>query len=339
MFYDYPIFFERNRVYRVYKGGKLFSGLFGDEPEDGNYPEEWIASDVHAVQEKSAGPHEGVSKIKGEDLYLDEAIEKYKTEIIGNRSEWGILTKALDSAIRLPMQAHPDKAFSKKYFNSNHGKEESWIVLDTRPGAKVFYEFKDGVTIDEFSAAIDKSENDAGVMETLVKSMPVKKGDVIFIPGKMVHAIGAGCLMLEVQEPSDWTVQPERWCGDHRLTDKEMTLGLDRQTALKCFDVNMRYPHPQKPITEKNEDGVLYESLIDERNTKEFIVHRITLKDGKYDMNLPGSVYIVIEGEAEITGDGYEKEVEKGDYFVISAAAEGKYSISGNAQIIECWKK
>ena len=40
MFYDKPIFFEQNRVYRVYTGGKLFAGFFGDSSEDSFYPEE-----------------------------------------------------------------------------------------------------------------------------------------------------------------------------------------------------------------------------------------------------------------------------------------------------------
>ncbi len=42
MFYDKPIFFEQNRVYRVYTGGKLFAGFFGDSSEDSFYPEEWL---------------------------------------------------------------------------------------------------------------------------------------------------------------------------------------------------------------------------------------------------------------------------------------------------------
>ena len=53
MFYNYPIFFEQNRVFRVYKGGKLFADFFSDDSEDGNYPEEWIVSSVHALNEGS----------------------------------------------------------------------------------------------------------------------------------------------------------------------------------------------------------------------------------------------------------------------------------------------
>ena len=61
MFYDYPVFFEKNRVWRVYKGGKLFSQFFSDDSEDSNYPEEWVVSSVTALNEGSADPYEGVS--------------------------------------------------------------------------------------------------------------------------------------------------------------------------------------------------------------------------------------------------------------------------------------
>ena len=48
-FWQRPVFFDRNRVYRVYPGGKLFHDFLGDAPEDGFYPEEWVASTVHAM--------------------------------------------------------------------------------------------------------------------------------------------------------------------------------------------------------------------------------------------------------------------------------------------------
>ena len=258
MFFDYPIFFEKNRVFRVYKGGKLFADFFSDDSTDGNYPEEWVVSAVHALNEGSTDEYEGISKIQGADLYLSDALKEYKNELLGDREDIGILTKILDSAIRLPVQAHPDKAFSRVHFNSNYGKEESWIILATRPNAKIFYGFKEGTTMDDFVAAIDASENGGDAMEKLLCSIDVKPGDVIYIPAKMVHAIGYGCMLLEVQEPTDFTIQPERWCGEYKLSDREMYLGLDREKALECFDMDKRYPAPLEPkVIEKN-DVMLY---------------------------------------------------------------------------------
>ena len=338
MFYNEPIFFEKNRVFRVYTGGKLFADFFGDDSTDGFYPEEWVASSVRALNEGSTDEHEGISKIKGTDIYLNEAIEKYKKEILGEREDLGILTKILDSAIRLPVQAHPDKAFSQKYFSSKYGKEESWIILATRPDAKIFYGFKDGITLDEFNNAIDASETDCDAMEKLLCSIDVKAGDVIYIPAKMVHAIGKGCLLLEVQEPTDFTIQPERWCGEYKLSDREMYLGLDRKTALECFDMNKKYPAPLEPKIIASENGMKYEAMIDESITTSFSVRTITLNGGEFILDRGAAVYVVTEGNGCIVGDGYKTDVKKGDYFLMPHEAANKFRICGDSiRITECF--
>ncbi|MBQ2904101.1 MAG: class I mannose-6-phosphate isomerase [Clostridia bacterium] len=338
MFYNEPIFFEKNRVFRIYTGGKLFSEFFGDDSTDGYYPEEWVASSVKALNEGSTDEYEGVSKIKGTDLYLNDATEKYKNEILGEREDIGILTKILDSAIRLPVQAHPDKAFSEKYFSSKYGKEESWIILATRPGAKIFYGFKDGVTLEDFSAAIDASETGSDAMENLLCTIDVKAGDVIYIPAKMVHAIGSGCLLLEVQEPTDFTIQPERYCGEYKLSDREMYLGLSRENALECFDMQKKYPAPLEPKLISDAGGVRYEAMIDDSITTSFNVRTVTLNGGSFVLDKGAAVYVVTEGEGIISGDGYEKQISKGDYFLMPESAKEKYSITGdNIRITECF--
>lgn len=128
-----PIFFERNRVGRVYTGGKLFSELFGNKPEDGYLPEKQIASAVKALNKDTTNPKEGLSKIKNSDFYFDDLLREYPEELLGKGNTFSILVKGLDSAIRLSAQAHPDKSFSSKHFNSNYGKTECWLILGTRP--------------------------------------------------------------------------------------------------------------------------------------------------------------------------------------------------------------
>ncbi len=339
MFFDYPIFFEKNRVFRVYTGGKLFADFFSDDSVESNYPEEWVVSAVHALNEGSTDPHEGISKVKGEDIYFDEALAKYKTELIGDRDGIEILTKILNSSIRLPVQAHPDKAFSKKYFNSKYGKEESWIILGTEPGAKVFYGFKDGVTVEQFKKAISESDNSKTVMEDLLVGYDVKPGDIIYIPAKMVHAIGAGCLLLEVQEPTDFTIQPERWCGEYRLSDNEMYIGLTKEQALECFDMEKTFPIPldSKPL--ESAEGVDYQSVIDESITESFKVRKINFNGGVFNLDKGACIYVVTEGSGKITGDGYEKAIKKGDYFFIPEAVKDKFAIIGESMtVVECYK-
>ena len=77
----YPIFLNRNRVGRIYTGGKLFAGFFGDEPVDGFLPEEWVCSAVEALNEGSDIENEGISTVRGTDILFSELLEEYKEEI------------------------------------------------------------------------------------------------------------------------------------------------------------------------------------------------------------------------------------------------------------------
>ncbi len=334
-----PIFFKRNRVGRVYTGGKLFHGLFGDEPIDNYEPEEWIASAVKAINKDSKSEKEGVSKIKDSDLYLDELLEKEKEAMLGKGKKFRILVKALDSAIRLPAQAHPDKAFSMENFGSPYGKTECWIILDTRPDAKIFFGFKEGVTKEDFEKAIDDSETDMDAMERLMEYVTPKKNNVYFVPARTVHAIGKGCLILEIQEPTDFTIQPEHYCGEYKLSEKEMYMGLSRELAVSCFDFGKAPKAQLAPRITKSKNGVTVEALVDDTNTDCFIINRVTLSGGTFTPNLNDNyaIYIVTEGKAVIKGENYEKAVKKGDYFFMPAVSMGKFSFTGSAQIIECY--
>ncbi|MEE1224552.1 MAG: class I mannose-6-phosphate isomerase [Clostridia bacterium] len=334
-----PVFFERNRVGRVYSGGKLFNGFFGDEPVDGFLPEEWIASAVAALNKDKKSEKEGVSKVKDSDMYFDELLEKYPLEMLGKSQKMRILVKVLDSAVRLPAQAHPDKAFSRKHFNSEYGKTESWIVLDTRPEAKIYFGFKDKVTRDSFMQAIDESKTDKDAMEKLMEYTEPKVGDVFIVPAKTVHAIGAGCLILEIQEPTDFTIQPEHWCDNYELSDEEMYIGLSKEDAVDCFDF---VKSPDTKLTPKmlfEENGVKVENLINENDTDCFIINKITLENGKYTLDVKDSysVYIVTDGKGKIMGDNYEKPIAKGDYFFMPYSLMGKFAVEGSIEVVECF--
>ncbi len=335
-----PIFFEKNRVFRVYTGGTLLDQFVGTVPGngDGFYPEEWIASAVEAKNEGSTVYKEGISKIKDTDLYLDDLIKDHKQEILGDRDEMGVLVKFLDSAVRLPIQAHPDKAFSRQYFHSDHGKEECWIVLATRPGGHVYFGFREGVTAEEFNAAIDRSETDKRAMEPLLVKYDVEPGDVILVPAKCVHAIGEGCLILEVQEPTDFTIQPEHYCCDYKLSDREMYLGLSRADALKCFDYTPVSRVKRVPCILFDSGKLKKEELIGEQS-ENFSINRYKVSGGAVSTDMPCSVWIVTEGKGKISGQNYEKELTQGDYFLLPAAAAGRFSVSGELTIVECFGK
>lgn len=334
-----PIFFEKNRVGRVYSGGMLFRRFFNDDSVDGFFPEEWIASSVKALNRDTAYENEGVSKIKDSEMYLNEMLDQYPVEMLGSSKEMRILVKILDSAVRLPAQAHPDKAYSKKYFHSEYGKTESWIILDTRPNAKIYFGFKDGVDKEIFSAAIDASETDKGAMERLMNWSEPKAGDVFLVPARTVHAIGAGCLILEVQEPTDFTIQPEHWCDDYKLSDQEMYMTLSKKDALKCFDFGKVPDTKLTPKIVRETDGVKVERIVTPEDTDCFIINRITVNGGSYVLNVVNSygVYIVTDGIGKLMGDNYSKEIKKGDYFFMPACLMDKHLLTGNVEVIECY--
>jgi len=331
-----PIFFERNRVGRVYRGGHLFGDFFGDDGNDGYLPEEWVASAVRALNKNSAGPREGVSKIKGTDIYFDDLLNEHKAELIGGREKFDILVKMLDSAERLPVQAHPNKAFSRVHFNSGYGKAESWIVIATREDAHIFFGFNRKISLDELNGALDKSIDKTDHFGHFLNKIFVKPGDAFFIPANCIHAIGPGCLILEVMEPSDFTISPEHWCGDYRLDEYEMFIGLDRDTALSVFDLENTYGQEfleKNKITPKiaaDENGVRREILIDKSVTDCFNVNRITIKGGEAKLDSAPSIFIVTNGSGVIVGDGYERPIAKGDYFFLPVKANGMFSVKSN---------
>ncbi len=337
-----PIFFEKNRVGRVYTGGALFADFFGDDSTDGFEPEEWVASSVKAINTISKGEKEGVSQIRGTDLYFDDLLREYPGDLLGDRKEFGVLTKVLDSAIRLPVQAHPDKAFSRKHFNSDYGKAESWIVLGCREDACLYFGFNKPYTAEEFKSAVAASLDDKQAMERLLNKIPVNPGDVFFVPAKMAHAIGSGCLILEVQEPTDFTIQPEYYCGDYRLNDKEMYIGLDANTAIDVFDFSVwgdaaiaKGRKQPKVLYEK--DGVTAEALITYEDTPCFAVERYSVRDSRVVLNKKPAVYMITEGEGTACCNGKEQAVRPGDYFFLPHSAyETELKTQGAVTVVAC---
>lgn len=337
-----PLFFERNRVWRVYKGGLQFHDFFGDEAKDSFYPEEWVASVVSAINKESRDQREGLSILKNMDISLKDLIEKYPREMLGNRKDFGVLVKLLDSAIRLPVQVHPDKAFSKKYFCSDFGKTEMWLVIGTRKDASIYLGFKEKVNKEEFEEAVIDSYYNKERMKEFLNEIPVKPGDVYLIPAKTVHAIGAGCLILEVQEPTDFTIQPEYWCDTYLLTEEEMYIGLPKSTAMECFDFQsygkeVILSAKKKPQIVFNDDAYKKETIITKKDTTCFSVNRYEIVK-RMEMITAPAIYIITEGEGTIEGGEYRRKIKKGDYFFFPYNAKGKYEIKTNSliEMVEC---
>lgn len=329
--YNKPIFFKPNRVRRIYTGGKLFSEFFGDNSEDGFFPEEWVCSVTKALNSGSTDEYEGIS-VTEDGEYFSDLIENHSEELLGKRSELGVLVKILDSAIRLPVQTHPDRDFSMRHFGSTHGKAESWVVLETRENACIYFGFKKEVSKEVFRKALENGEEE---LLPLLNRIPVKPGDVFFIPARAVHAIGAGCLILETQEPTDFTIQPEATCGDYVLNDFEKYLGLSPEDAFDCFDMGFLANEAAAcsrtcPKGEK--------ALITEKDTPCFSVNRYTLENEESERLSGAAIYVVTSGNGEIISEDHSRKLKKGDYFFMPHCASEKYFLktAEEMQVVQC---
>lgn len=342
-----PIFFERNRVYRVYKGGKQYKKIFKndgyDDGTDNYFPEEWIASKVKAKNSKTFGERDGVSVVKGTDIYFDDLLDGYKNELLGPR-KYDCFVKFLDSAIRLPFQVHPTKEFSRKYFNSEYGKTKAWLVVETRENAKLYFGFKEKITKEELLVLEERSEYEKNVMAELLHEVPVKKGDIWLIKAGLIHALGEGCTVIEVQEPTDFIIQPERWCGDYHLSESEEYFGLDKSVALDAInydifgDKAIEYARVTPKITV---DTPVYtkEELITYDDTPCFAENKRVIKNGgSFVMDYAPCVYVCLSGNAVIKSENYKREVARGDYFFLPYSAENKFIVESQTEacFIEC---
>ncbi len=109
------------------------------------------------------------------------------------------LIKFIDAKNNLSVQVHPSDDYALKHENS-FGKTEMWYIVDADDGAGIYLGFKKDVTASEYKSAIENN-----TLTDLLNFYPVKKGECYFIPSGTIHAIGAGCLICEVQQNSNLT--------------------------------------------------------------------------------------------------------------------------------------
>ncbi len=189
-------------VYRDYIwGGNRIATVFNRALPPGIYAESWeISARADGMSVATHGPWAGRS--------LAEIIEIAGRDALGSRApdpkKFPLLIKLIDSRERLSVQVHPDDASAAQF--GGEAKTEMWYILDAAPGARVFAGLRPGVNRKQFEAAIR-----SGDFESVLSAVPVAPGDAIFVPGGRVHAIDAGCLLLEVQQNSDTTYRIYDW--------------------------------------------------------------------------------------------------------------------------------
>jgi mannose-6-phosphate isomerase len=238
-----PIELPPNLQHHFYAGGPRIAALRGLDIDAERMPEEWIG----AVSSMFGQPDRGLSRLADGTLLRDAVAgdpEAYlgPEHVARYGADPGLLVKLLDAGERLPVHFHPGRAFAHESLGSEHGKTEAWIILEADPGATVHVGWSQSVELAQVREWM-RAQDVQAMLEAMV-ARPVAAGDAIFVPAGTAHAIGAGILLVELQEPTDFSINLE-W-ESFPLTEEQSNLGLGWDRALEALDLGSgREPGPR----------------------------------------------------------------------------------------------
>ncbi len=172
---------------------------------------------------------------------LDELAAEHGAALAGVRApdphRFPLLFKLIDARDRLSVQVHPNNANAA--LTGGEPKSEMWYVLGRTPGASLFAGLADGATPHSLRAALA-----AGTAEGSLVRLPVEPGQALYIPGGLVHAIGAGCLVYEVQQNSNTTYRLYDW---NRTGADGKPRALHAEESFQTIDWSLRPPQMLTP--------------------------------------------------------------------------------------------
>ena len=169
-------------------------------------------------------------------------------------SGFPLLYKFIDADAKLSVQVHPDDAQAKARGWGNFGKTECWYIIDAKPGAQMVCGFKNGTSRDDIkdTAATER-------ILPLLNYVDVSPGDVLFVPGRTVHAVLGGVLFYEVQETADTTLRLYDW---DRLDKGGKPRQLHVKESLEIIDTTWHQYHKIPGVIIEQTDAVTHSFLV-----------------------------------------------------------------------------
>lgn len=324
------------RVWRTYGGGAALDRWHGREGENGMFPEDWAASTTRASNPGREAVVEGLSRVismEGEP-YLADVIARDPKAFFGEAhlrafgEKAGFLVKLIDAGERLTIQVHPDKRFAREILHSDYGKTESWYVLGSNDESKepcIYLGFKPGVTRAVWKDIFERQ--DIPAMLACLHRIPVRAGECYFISAGVPHAIGEGCFLAEIQEPTDYTMRTELVTpAGLRIHENQCHQGVGYEKMLDCFhydgkplDETLRRWRSE-PVCLRAEAGGRVDSLIDTRQTALFSMRRVTVT-GEMTLAPEGcmSILMTLCGSAAVKTAGGCMDIRQGDVLAVRA--------------------
>lgn len=304
----YPLKLKPVTKYIIW-GGNYLEKNFGYSTEDDNIAEAWLTT---------CRP-DGVNIIvngEAEGTLLDEYIKKAgKENVYGDFEDFPLLIKFIDANDKLSVQVHPDDEYAKAN-GLDAGKTEMWYIVDAKEGASLVYGLKDKVK----PTATELLEfNEKGLLAEKLNFVPVKKGDCFFIPAGLVHAIGEGIVIAEIQQNSNTT---------YRMYDYDR-VGKDGKKR------ELHIEKAAEVIKTEFDGNFVSVKVIDETKTILCDCELFSVEKYIIDANqliLDGGTMtsiICLDGSGVINCDGNEYPVSKGDSYLLPKALNG-VTVNGN---------
>lgn len=315
----YPLKFE-NLYYDKIWGGRdlekyrknLSQGLIG---------ESWdIACHKNGISIISNGEYKGLTLIQLINIKGEEVLGKHYKKDSFNLSSFPLLLKIINSQQNLSVQVHPSNEYAIENSEDN-GKIEAWYIIDAEKDAEIIV----GTKKCDKETFINSCIN--GTVEKYMNRIKVKKGDMYFIEAGLLHAIGKGIVLAEIQQNSDTT---------YRVYDYNRGRDLHIEKALEVINFNIQ---PEKIIIDKNKD---FQPCI--RNEELNVdIYKVNGELNLDNSDNTFSIFTCVEGYGEIlfvnekTGVLEKEELNTCESLLIPAALKN-YVFKGNMILMKSYK-
>jgi mannose-6-phosphate isomerase len=272
-------------------------------------PGEVIAESWEIADHPDGMSHVAEGPLKGRSL--GELTRTWPIGLLGEGAaprRFPVLLKYLDAAAALSVQVHPDDDAAERLGVNDSGKTEAWYVVDTRPGSVLWAGLREGVDRREFESALRD-----GRVETLLHRIVPSVGDCVFLPAGTVHALGAGLMVVELQQTSNATFRLFDW---NRRDADGKSRELHIESGLEAIDFDAS---PENPIVSRPTDLPGRDLLVD---CPHFRLFRLSLP-AEMTLETAGRCLLVTVPFGRVTmidPDGRARVLTRGDTVLLPAA-------------------
>lgn len=304
----YPLRFRP--LWRHYLwGGRRLETLLGKHiPADQPCAESWEVVDRGPDQSVVLyGPLAGTS--------LHELLRSDGPALLGRhapQARFPLLVKFLDAQQPLSLQVHPDDLRAAMLEPPDLGKTEAWVVLAAEPGSHLYAGLRRG-----FDRAALERELHRGTCQLCIERLEPRPGDCIFLPAGVVHALGPGLLVAEIQQSSDTTYRLFDW---DRLGPDGRPRELHVDQALAAIDYDYGPVSVQQParVTPGGPGSPQIDRLV---ACKEFVLDRwLANEAGTIGGDDRFHIVMVLEGTMMLAADPAGLPLRRGDVALLPAA-------------------